>query len=795
MFKNYLKIAIRRLVKEKLYFVINVSSLGIGIATSLLLLFYIQNELNYDRHFKEADRICRINQKFKNSNNHLARCSPAFAKNLENEFPEIDNVVRIKQNKISVLIDDRKFKEDKLFYVDSSFFKIFSYNLKQGNLKTALKEPYSVVITEDIAKKYFGDKNPLDQSIILSDDAGSKEIYRITGVMPKIKRNSHFNFDILASFSSLNKDSSQSFNDVGGFTYIKLNKNQDHQKLEERMPYFLTKYYGEDITSVFKLCVQPILDIHLRSNLQGELEKNGSIKMVTMFGIIAFLILFIASVNFINLTTARSALRAKEIGVRKVLGAYRSNINKQFFGETVVLNIIVLIITLILLCIFIKPFNEMVDMDLKLFSFDYGYIYIELILLIIITGIISGIYPALVLSSYKPVETLKGVQSGKKGSLLRKILIVFQYTISSSLIIGLLVISEQMKYIEKKDIGITTDNIISTLEYDYGTIDKKYKVFKNELIHSSTIVDVTSVMSPPSNKILDRGLVDVAGFDYNTKNGPRLEAVILPVQNNFPDFMSMEFIAGKTFNDIEYKDTISYIINESLMKQIGWNDPSEAIGKLVAVNNLGVGRVLGVVKDFNFSSLHDKVDPVVLFVKQDWLFTILVKYRNNLESSIAQLKTAWEKIYPDVTLEYNTVKSLYENLYKQERNQFKAISYFSMLAIIISCLGLFGLLSFIVQQKYKEIGIRKVQGASVLSIIILFYKNFLQLAIIGNLIAFPIGYYVMNKWLNDFAYHIEIKFWIFILGFIITVIITAITIGYHTFKAATVNPVESLKYE
>lgn len=793
MLKDNLKIAIRIIIKDKLHFFINILGLSIGIVFSLFLLIYIQDELSFDKHFKNYKNIYRVNQKFLSNETHFARCAPAFAPLFSENFPDIQDIVRLNKQTEVLSIQNQKYEEQNFFFADSNFFKVFDFEFIKGDPENALKEPNSIVLTEHIAEKYFGSKDPLNESIFILNSTGG-QIYKVAGVIENSKRNTHFQVDILASFSSQKQDFSRSWFQMANFyTYLTLPNNYDYKLIEDKIPDLLKTRINKDAPTWMAFNFQPLKDIHLKSKLQREIEKNGDIKLIFIFIFIAISILLIASINYINLSIAKSSKRANEIGLRKIVGANNGSIIKQYFSESVFFCFFVFVLSLVLLIVLFPLFKDLVNKDITLLTLDNIYILIELIGLILLIGLIAGLYPAFVLSSFKPLHFLKGNNLLNSNSKLRRVLIIFQFTISSILIACSIIIFNQINYMENTNIGFNKNNILAIKNVEIGD---HFNYLKNEFLNLKDIFDVTAVMSPPSVKILDEGSLFVEGFPYSKEAGNEMVIKILPVQMNFIDFMKMELIAGRNFSEDFGTDSSAYIINESAMRKIGWKTANDAIGKRFQINGLRNGSLIGVVKDFNYSSLHEKIDPMVLFLQKEWLFTVLIKTKtDNTNELIPILRRTIDNIYPNKISEIITLDSLFDDLYSSEKKQLYIVEIFSILAIITSCMGLLGLLMFIIEQKKKEVGIRKVNGASSFRIVFLFLKDFTKLIIIGNLIAIVLVYHFMNKWLQNFAYHTIIEYWIFIVTFLITIIITYLIVSIFTIKAARANPIKVLKCE
>lgn len=798
MLKNNVKIAARNILKNKKSNIINIIGLTVGFTFSFFILLWVQDEMSYDKFHEKAQRISRVTQNYLLFNSHFARCSPAFAPLLEENFPGIE-CVRLNQCRSILRIDNIKYYNEKFFFADKSVFDVFDIKLKKGNIQTALQNPHSIIISEKAARKYFGNTDPMGKILPIINtkiNNDEEQDYKITGIMEEIPGNSHFHMDIIASFTSQSTDFSRKWHMMGNFyTYVLLPTRYPVSLVEDRLPEFLDKHVGKNTSKYISLHLQPLTKIHLHSNLDREIEVNGNIKIVRIFTLAAFLILIIACINYMNFATAKSGQRCKEVGVRKLFGADRKEIIKQFFGESVILFVFTFILSVILMIILLPIFNNLSGKQLVFFSSQTMLLLALFFALVIILGFFSGGYPALFYSSYQPIKLLKGVFiPGTKGAIFRKILITIQFSISLILIIFTLTIHSQVNYMRNKELGFNNENIIAMRDVPLSFLPK-YLTFKNELLPFPGIKDVTAAIGEPSLRVLEGGFIDIEGKTTSLEN--RLTLNILSVDANFIDFMEMQLAAGINFSkDLVTDSPGEYIINETAVKTIGWKSPKEALNKLIRVNNLKQGPIIGVVKDFHYSSLHQKVDPLVLFVKKNWFFCILIKvHPHNISTAISLIEKKWFQLSPRYPFDYFFTQDLFAQLYRKDEKQFQILGIFSILAIFVSCLGIFGLISFTAAQRTKEIGIRKTLGASILQMNFLLTREIMLLVFISFMIAALPAYIIVNQWLQKFAYRIEINGWIFVLSGLGVLLIALLTVSVQVIRASTRNPLEALRYE
>ncbi len=805
MFKNYLIIIIRNVFRQKSFSFINVTGLAVGMACCLLIMLWVQDELSYDRYHKKAGNICRITFEFVRPGNssHFARVPYGWINSLPELYPEVLDMVRFHHElKVTVRNGDLKYNETNFFNVDPNVFDVFSFKLLQGDPQTVLSEPGAIVISEYMVKKYFGGADPIGQTLTtVNRYLGDETEYIVTGILENTPANSHFHIDFLIPQTNRREELVDNWN----YTYVLLADGADPAELALKFPKLVEERMSGWLSKPI-VHIQKLTDIHLQSDLDREIESNGNIESVYIFLIIAGLILLIGCINFMNLSTAKSSQRALEIGIRKTLGSFRGQLIKYFLGESILLSICALLIAFVLIELTLPLFNNFTGKELTLLNYENKEFMIGLILFPFIIGILAGSYPALYLSSLKPVNVLKAVagssnlsKSGGFGGRvsMRNFLVIFQFAISIALIIGCVITYTQHNFLMANRLGSYGEQIIAISNLPVPA-KQRYGNFKNELSGNSEIIDITTSMEPPSRQILD-------AFPY-TIDGVRKEDEVsiifaMPVEENFLRFYDGEIIVGRDFppGPIDTNKT-NYILNESGVNLIGFDTPAEAIGhEFFPVQQwatLPAGPIIGVVEDFHFSNLRKKIKPLVYFQKSAWYWCILIKINpDNMPAALAAVEKTWEKINPEYPFEYNFVDDLYASIYKAEQKQGTILGLFSLLAVFIACLGLFGLASYTVERRTKEIGIRKVHGAGISQIVFLLTKDFIRWVIIANIIAWPLAYYVMQKWLDNFAYRINIGWTVFVMAAAAALIIALLTISFQSIKAARANPVKTLRYE
>lgn len=804
MLKNYFKIAFRNLLRNKTFSVINIFGLSVGIAAFFLIIQYVTYELSYDSFNKNADRIYRIRDDRIYSDKHdkSAGCPPALGPTLKKEFPEILESARLRGTSVTYVDTDRKISEnlDKVFYAEPSFLKIFSFPLLEGSLESALEEPYSVIISRSIARKYFGDESPVNKVIALDGDYGNHD-YKVTGVFKDVPHNSHIKFDMLLSYKTLTAQNSQAeyywgwnaFN-----TYVLLAPNADPKALQAKFPTMVEKYrdYGDSYRREYLL--QPLKDIHLHSNLRFEPEVNGDARTVQFLSIIAAFVLILAWVNYINLSTCRSLTRAREVGVRKVLGSNRLQLVKQFMIESLLLNIIAVLSAIVIVEIVLPYFSKMTGDPLSLGLLESDW---TLLLAVFLVGVfLSGIYPAFILSSFNPLTALKAKYGRiSKGIDLRKGLVIFQFAISIILITSTLVVYRQLSFMLNQDLGANIDQVL---------ILKAPRVMGNFISSCNSLKD--ALLTFPSIKNVAASAT-VPGKDYSnyasdirsqsSQPGEGTQGVFIDVDENYFGLYHIPLIAGKNFSR-ESRLNREVILNEEAVKTYGFQNPEGAIDKDLVLGGLDgrIVKIIGVTKDYHQRSLKSAIQPVIFNpiyasdINLAKYFSVKIAGQN-VKQAMDQIKSKWDELYPNQPFEYYFLDDLFNSQYKSEQQFGEVFGLFAVLAILISCIGLFGLASYANVQRTKEIGIRKVIGASTKDITAMLVKAFTKWVVLANLVAWPVAYFVMNRWLQSFAYRVDVDWWIFVISGMLALLIAFITIGWQAIKAATANPVESLRYE
>ena len=810
MFKNYFKLAWRNLTKYKFISFINLFGLTVGLTCCMLILTYILNELSYDRYNKDADQVYRVTRTFYDGNGkemlNLSTVAPPFGYYLPTDFPEIEKMTRLLNSGTTPLrYKDKLINEPNVYFADGNLFDVFTVDVLKGNPKTALNDPFSIMLTEETAKKYFGNEDPINKVL----RANNQFDVKVTGVYKAFPPNSHIHPNVLVSFNTL-KDSAvygeenlrTNWGNNSFFTYIKLPKNYNIEGMKARFPAFLDKHmagqYGPNQPSKFTtLGLQKLTDIHLYSHTDYEAEPNGDIKRIYIFSAIALFILLIACINYMNLSTARSALRAREIGIRKVIGARKRELVIQFLSESILTAWSAILIALALLYFALPWLNKVSGQHLTISILLKWQILVPLFLSPFLIGFISGIYPALFMSSFQPVKTLKGLFKVGSGSInFRKVLVVTQFAISIILIVTTIIVFQQLRYMQNVSLGYNKEHII-TMAYN-SQMNDQYDAFRNTLLQNSNIKDEALSSRIPTGRLLDGMGAQVAGSDSMVP--VKADIRYVAVDYDFIPTYGISLAAGRNFSREYGTDTSNFIINESAVKAVGWKDARQAVGKDFKYGQF-TGHIVGVVKDFHFESLHQAITPLVFVLpppgkNQTFYNYISVKLSgNHINSTLNTIKNTWEKFSPDLPYQYTFFDENFSKLYASEQRQETIFTTFACIAIFIACLGLLGLSAFAISQRVKEIGVRKVLGANTTTIVSLLSKDFLKLVLIAAVIAFPVAWYVMHNWLQDFAYRISIQWWVFIIAAVAAALIALITVGMQAIKAAMVNPVKSLRSE
>ena len=803
MILNYLKQTWRSLVKNKTYSILNIVGLSAGLICFAFIAVWVTDELSYDRFNQNYDRIVRLTgiAKTESGISASAVSSAPMAKALKDDYPEVEKTVRFDMRGEIVRLKDKQLLEDAILVTDPSFFDVFSFHLTRGDVSTALSEPYSIVLTKTAAKKYFGGADPMGQVLTINmyDSAGLGAQYKVTGIMPDAPENSHFTFNMLASFKTAevaNPDilTVDGWGDASFYTYLLLKKGVDQKKFSEKISQFYGKYIGEryDVwKSIYFYKLQPLADIHLKSQLEYEISVPGSITNVYIFSTIGFLILLLAGINYMNLATARSVSRVKEVGVRKVVGALRRQLTMQYLMEAVITAFIALMISL-LACYLLQPlFIQLTGKDFS--PFESPFLIFFLTVVTILLGVLSGLYPAFIVSGFKPASVLKGsFKSGTKGVLLRRSLLVSQFMITIILVSSIIIINSQMSYIKHKDLGYDKDALLFLRVNGNTEVMNGFGAFKHDLANSPLISGITA-----SNSLLIAGLGSGGSKTVDINGNPlQVNTSRLRVDADYMKVHGIRLLAGSDFAASGAGDTIRQIIlNEQAVKRFGWKDPEVAIGKPFEIGNQK-GVVRGVVNDFHFNSLQQAIEPLAIYPIGDRFSRITVKADiKKADQSISFIEKIWKKHFPSALFDYDFMDAQIGEQYAAEKKFAKIFLYFSILSLVIACLGLYGLTAYSASQKVKEIGVRKVLGATVTNLSLMLSRDFLKLVLLAFVIAVPVAWYIMNNWLTDFAYRTSISWWMFGTAGLLVLVIAIATVGFRVIKAAVANPIKSLRTE
>jgi putative ABC transport system permease protein len=798
MILNYIKIAIRNIQRHKLYAFINIFGLALGLAVFMLITLFIQFELSYDKFHQNHDRIYRVEQTLVLNQRTVndAGLPSILSTVLKEEIPEIEAISGVYEywTPLLSLGNKKAITSERCLYADNSFLKIFSFPLVKGDREKALAHPYSVVISEDIALALFGDEEPLGKTIRVNHRYDLK----VTGVIKKVPINSHFQFDTLISFSTylaqLPEGAAEEWGDNWLLLYVLLRESHSLDGMDEMLDLVLRKYQGKQYQR--QLYLKPLAKIHLYSHVENELGSNGDIKNIYIFATVGIFILVIASINFVNLSIARAADRAKEVGMRKTVGANKMSIIKQFFGEALLITIIAMSVAVIVVEIFLPEFNSVVNRGLKIDYFHNWMVPIGLASITFLVGLLSGIYPAFFLSSYQPAQILKGNLSlGPSKPILRKSLVVLQFFISITLIISTIIIFQQVHYLLNKYLGYDSDQILRINVKN--TTAEKNELFRNEILKNP------GILKAGISDYLPHYSTNWTGFWWEGGSyNEWIKVNVNYIDENLIDTYGMTIVKGSGFSKKHTADMgNAAILNETAVKQIGWDDP---IGKRIYYRvdyrsrDWNGATIVGVVKDYHFLSLHQNISPLVLRFYSNEMTgnNISVKIATQqIPKTIEFLREKFEYIFPRQNFNYRFLDEDFRRMYQEEERASKVILYLAVLAIFIACMGLFGLASFSIRRRTKEIGIRKALGASVPNIVRYLTAEFLKLLIIAMSIAWPVAYFAMRNWLQNFPYRIEINILVFILAGVFAFIIAALTVFYQAIKAARANPVDSLRYE
>ncbi|HMG90353.1 MAG TPA: FtsX-like permease family protein [Chryseolinea sp.] len=807
MYQSYFKVGWRSLLKAKGYSFVNIFGLALAIACGLVIVLFIHAEVKYDRYHSKAERIYRVTRDFRSEgvvNMHLVQVAPPIGPLLKNDFREIEEQARTRRTNFLVSIPDKSKEssyQNNVFYAEPQLLDIFDIPLKEGNPKIALNNPFTLMLSKRTAEKYFGAERASGKMLV---DLNNNKTYEVSGVFEDFPVESHWHPEVLVAFSTLQDSTiygrhnletnwgNNAFN-----TYLLITPGFNANALETQLPKFIDKYFGqyEAPSGVMPstwttLHMQKLTNIHLYSQLDSEIEGNGNISTIYMIGVIGIFIILIASFNFINLSTARAVRRAKEAGLRKVVGAYRSQLVFQYLCESMLTTILAFFIALAISPFILLWANDFTGKQLDLTAFlSNPLVGVTAFGFALLIGLLSGIYPAFVISAFKPSIILKGDTGTQGKGMLRKILVVTQFSISLVIGIATLVVYRQLHFMNTIDLGYNKDQVVGT---DIpNSLHERYDAFQNELLKNSGIKSVSrssyipgSFLNSVNGAKVERG-DSLAHVDFAIRN--------VRIDFDFLDTYEIKLAAGRSFSrDIKTDDSLAYMLNESAVRKLGWSN-EEAIDKTFQYGDVK-GKIIGVVKDFHMESLHEEIGPLVFFARP-YYGIMSIKIGGDIQEGIAHIEKVWKDFVPERPFVFDFIDVRYEWLYNREEKQGKLFAFFSGLAILIACLGLFGLTTFSTLQRVKEIGIRKVLGASLQNIVRMLVKEMLGLILISNIIAWPLAWFLMNRWLERFAYRIGNELWIYLCAGLAMVAIALITMSFQSVKAALTNPVNSLKHE
>jgi len=787
MLKNLIKTAVRHILKHFGYSILNILGLTLGITSALFLIIYIADEVSYDRYHEKADRIYRVSSSIKEPDDQFTWivAQIPFGPQVVKDYPEVQASVRfINMPRALYKYEDKEFNEENFYYVDSTLFDIFTYKVLKGEVKSALLSPKKIILTEKIANKYFGKSDPVGKTLTTGTDT-----YAVTGVIQDVPTNSHFRFDAIAARNNLPKNIGN-WGNFGVFTYLLFPENFDVKAFETKMKgmydaYMKTIFEPLKIDITYHL--EPITRIHLYSKNSGEPQPTGSITYVYIFGIVAVFLVLIAAMNYMNLATARSTRRAREVGLRKVVGSRRGPLVFQFLSESMVFTLVSLLISIVLIMILLPKFNQLAAKSFNLQILYSPVVILTLFAVVIIVGIFGGSYPAFFLSRFSPVTVLKGViTQGSAGSLFRKILVIIQFSVSVIMIICTLVVYKQLNYLKNMDQGFDQKNVIG-LQLN-GQLGRKYPVLKQVLAENQNIKYVTSTnteVGQGSGKVIfkvetDQGMID-RGVNFAV------------VDHDFVDALGIKILQGRDFQQDMPSDTLTgVVVNETFVKRMGWADP---VGKKVTLGNAINGRVIGVMQDYHQTGMYNAIESLMLLWRPLNNVVYIKLSGTDTPQTLSFIESKWKEIFPDQPFVYTYLTDRFKGQFEADEKRGLIFTIFTVLAILIACLGLFGLASYMVEQRTKEIGIRKVFGANEKTILGLISKDFLLLVSIGIFIAIPLSYYFMSNWLKDYVYKTNIGVPLLVISALLTILITFITISYKAYQAAVMNPAQALKTE
>ena len=798
MFQNFIKIVLRNIKRQKGYTFINLTGLALGMACCLLIVLYIHSELSYDRYHEHAEQIFRVNTRLEiqQTNLNIASSNHPLGPSLARDYPEVLESVRFRPvyDRTMIEIEDRQFFEDDIMLADNTVFDVFSFKFIRGDRENALARPYTVVLTESAAERLFGSTDPVDKTLRFDNST----TYTVTGIMEDVPPNSHFTFDMLCSFETYYQNNEaireRWLGDLNNFTYLLLRDPADAAKIDSILPGLVDKHMGRILKAVggtVEFNLQPMTQIHLNSGVEGEISGQSDMAYVYIFAAVAAFILMIACFNFMNLSTARSAKRAREVGLRKVLGSERKQLIAQFLNESLFHCMIALVIALALVFLALPLFRNLSGTALTVRFQDILWLVPAVFGFVLITGFAAGSYPAFFLSSFQPIRTIKGnLRQGKQKSLFRSILVVVQFAVSITLIIGTIVILNQLRFMKSTHLGFNKEQVL-VLQIRDQTIRDSLDVIRSELKKTPGVIDLAASSHVPSRGAR-RNAVQPDGFQYDESQ----MVAIMSADPGFLPVMGIELASGRNFDNLHATDDQrTYLINETAARRFGWDDP---VGKTILEldGRKEPSKIVGVVKDFHFLSLRMELEPVLIEYNPSAFGFISLRIQpTNISQTLGNIEKTWKRLDPTGALDYFFLDQSFDSQYRSEDRLSTLFSYFTFFAIFIACLGLFGLAAYSVEQRTKEIGIRKVLGSSFSNVIFLLSKEFVRWVLLANIIAWPLAYYAMHTWLQDFAYRTALNVQPFVISAAAALLIAFLTISYQSVKAALSNPVDALRNE
>lgn len=820
MLQNYLKTAFRNLTRNKIFALINILGLAIGMTCCFLIVLFVKDELSYDQFQDKYERIYRLKYlpKFAGEGMELARIPPPVSPLLTDYFPEIEQAARFYNRSASIEVpaktegeENKQYEEDRVFFADSTLVDIFTFQFTKGNPETALDNPFSIVIAESIAEKYFGEENPMGKTILMS----GQYAFKVTGVFEDYPDNSHVHFELVAPYQNMysieaeairagmQTNLTQNWVISHSYTYVLLKPNQSPENVHAKMPQLIDTYASDAVKGKLDFVLQPLKDIHLRSNIGLEIEAVGNIQHVYLFGLIALLTLLIACINFVNLSTAASLKRATEVGIRKVVGANKGNLVGQFLSESLLLSFFAFGVSLVLLEFTLPILNNLTDKTLEFKLLQHWQETLIFVGIFLTAGILAGSYPAFFVTRFQAASILKGTgyRSVPKGAALRKVLITTQFFVTIALIAATLVVYQQWQFMRNQPMGFAQDQVLTVRLFSQnmnsifggvtGELRGKMNAFEESLQENPNILGSTLSDALPGTGSVRRNVVtDSIKAEDNVYIG------VMAVDYDFPETYEMDIIEGRSFDKSFGSDHLNaFIVNEKAVETLGWQTAANAIGQNINMEGKQ-GTVVGVMKDFHSVSLSQPITALTLHVNAGTFTTFSIRIQNAaIPQTIDFIRQKWDAFFPEKVMDYAFLDEQIEASYTTESRLSQIIGYFSFLAILISCFGLYGLVMYAALQKTKEIGIRKVLGASVPNILTLLSKDFLQLIILASVLAIPLVFYGTSQWLQDYAYRIDLSWWLFAVPVLAVLVIAMVTLSFQTIQSALANPVEALRNE